>query len=70
MPVVAIWGERDTVTPLAQGEQLVALAPHGRLEVMAGVGHIPQIESPDDFNARLVRVLRTLGPVDSSPPRH
>jgi pimeloyl-ACP methyl ester carboxylesterase len=60
MPVVAIWGERDTVTPLAQGERLVGLVPHGRLEVMSGVGHIPQIESPDAFNALLVRVLSAL----------
>ena len=60
MPVVAIWGDRDTVTPLQQGEQLVALVPRGRLEVMPGVGHIPQIESPDAFNAILVRVLAEL----------
>jgi len=60
MPVVAIWGDRDTVTPLAQGEQLVRLVPHGRLEVMAGVGHIPQIEDPDAFNALLTRTLTSL----------
>src|SRR5690606_7982128 len=34
MPVVAIWGDRDTVTPLAEGERLAALAPRGRLEVL------------------------------------
>lgn len=60
MPVVAIWGDRDTVTPLAQGERLVALVPHGKLEVMPGVGHIPQIENADEFNARLVRALAPL----------
>lgn len=58
MPVVAIWGGRDTVTPLAQGERLVGLVPHGRLEVMPDVGHIPQIEDPDGFATLLVRVLR------------
>ena len=58
MPVVAIWGARDTVTPLAQGETLVRLVPRGRLEVMPDVGHIPQIEDPDGFDALLVRVLR------------
>lgn len=60
MPVVAIWGDRDTVTPLSQGEQLVALVPHGKLEVISGVGHIPQIENPDELNARLVRALAPL----------
>lgn len=69
MPVVAIWGERDTITPLAQGEQLVRLVPHGRLEVLPGVGHIPQIESPDAFNALLVRVLGTLAPGDAATER-
>jgi pimeloyl-ACP methyl ester carboxylesterase len=68
MPVVAIWGDRDTVTPLAQGEQLVRLVPHGRLEVLPGVGHIPQIERPDAFNALLVRSLTT-PPVDSPARR-
>jgi pimeloyl-ACP methyl ester carboxylesterase len=57
------------VTPLAQGQQLVALVPHGRLEVIAGVGHIPQIENPNEFNARLVRVLAPLRRMDSAEPR-
>jgi pimeloyl-ACP methyl ester carboxylesterase len=70
MPVVAIWGDRDTVTPLAQGEQLVALVPNGRLEVIAGVGHIPQIESPDEFNTRLLRALAPLRSMDSARAGH
>lgn len=69
MPVVAIWGDRDTVTPLAQGERLVALVPHGKLEVITGVAHIPQIENPDELNARLVRVLAPLRRMDSAGPR-
>lgn len=60
MPVVAIWGDRDTVTPLPQGEHLVSLLPHGRLEVMPGVGHIPQIESPEAFTEILLRTLAPL----------
>ena len=61
MPVVAIWGARDDVTPLAQGEALVRLVPRGRLEVMPAVGHIPQIEDADGFATLLVRVLREVG---------
>lgn len=66
MPLVAIWGDRDTVTPLAQGEQVVALVPHGRLEVLAGVGHIPQIERPEAFNSLLVRSLAALPRTNSA----
>ena len=37
-----------------------------RLEVLSGVGHIPQLERPDAFNALLVRTLTTLPRVDSA----
>jgi len=60
MPVVAIWGERDTITPLPQGERVVRLLPRARLEVLKDVGHIPQIEGPDAFNELLLRVVKDL----------
>jgi len=60
VPVVALWGARDSITPLPQGERVVKLLPHARLEVMPGVGHIPQIEGPAEFNRRLVSVLNEL----------
>jgi pimeloyl-ACP methyl ester carboxylesterase len=60
MPLTAIWGARDTVTPLAQGERLVALAPGATLEVLASAGHIPQIEAPREFDERLVKALQAM----------
>lgn len=53
MPVLLIWGDRDTVTPLAQGQRLATLAPRAELAVLTGVGHIPQIESPSRFEELL-----------------
>lgn len=55
-----IWGDADTVTPLAQGEALAALAPKARLTVLRGVGHIPQIESPDAFREALLAALERI----------
>ncbi|GHF34706.1 alpha/beta fold hydrolase [Seohaeicola zhoushanensis] len=52
-----IWGDRDSVTPLAQGEALAALAPEAHLQVLEGVGHIPQIEAPEPFRAALLAAL-------------
>ena len=49
LPVLVIWGEEDTVTPLAQGEALAALTPGALLETMPDSGHIPQLETPDAF---------------------
>lgn len=48
VPVALIWGEADTVTPIAQGEALARLmrAPLTRL---SQVGHIPHIEDPAHF---------------------
>ena len=48
VPVALMWGEADTVTPIAQGERLARLmdAPLSRIP---DVGHIPHIEDPAAF---------------------
>lgn len=58
VPTSIIWGAEDTVTPLPQGERLVGLFPSARLSVMNGVGHIPQIEDPEQFNHLLLSFLK------------
>ncbi len=60
MPMVAIWGALDTITPLDQAQALVAAAPNAHLVVMPDVGHIPQIEDTDGFNRRLLDSLASL----------
>jgi pimeloyl-ACP methyl ester carboxylesterase len=60
VPVVALWGDRDTITPLAQGQRVTGLVPGARLVVLPGLGHIPQIEGPDAFNRALVEALGAL----------
>lgn len=52
-PLTLIWGEQDSVTPLAQGRALKHWMPHAELVVIPDVGHIPHIEDP----AALARVL-------------
>lgn len=60
IPVALLWGELDSITPLTQGQHIQALLPHATLEVMPGVGHIPQIEDVALFNATLSKVLSGL----------
>jgi pimeloyl-ACP methyl ester carboxylesterase len=62
LPVVALWGDRDTITPLAQGQRVVGLVPGARLVVLPGLGHIPQIEGPEPFHRALVEALAGLEP--------
>jgi len=62
MPLTLLWGDLDTVTPLQQAHDIVTASPSARLVVLPGVGHIPQIEDAALFNARLIDLLRGLGP--------
>ena len=59
VPVHIIWGEYDTITPMPQGEQLHQLLPRSNLIRLANVGHMPQIEDVDAFNAALFTFLDT-----------
>jgi pimeloyl-ACP methyl ester carboxylesterase len=59
VPVAMIWGDKDTVTPLDQATDLRTLMPQTRLTLLPGVGHIPQIEDPDAFNAALLSTIKT-----------
>lgn len=43
------------------------LVPGSQLHVLRGVGHIPQIESPAEFNAMLLKVLGTMPTTQGSP---
>lgn len=58
LPVVAIWGGRDTITPPEQGRRLVSITPGAELLLLDDVGHIPQLEDPPQFNRLLLDALR------------
>jgi pimeloyl-ACP methyl ester carboxylesterase len=57
LPTLIIWGDRDTTTPLVQGERLKEVISGSELAIMAGVGHMPQIEDPPQFERLLVAFL-------------
>lgn len=58
IPTLVVWGDRDTTTPLPQGQRLAQLIAGARLAVMPGVGHMPQIEDPVQFNRLLLTFLQ------------
>jgi pimeloyl-ACP methyl ester carboxylesterase len=57
VPVSLIWGEADTVTPIAQGETLAQLTKARSFARLPGVGHIPHIEDETGFLAALDAAL-------------
>lgn len=58
VPVLAIAGRRDVMTPLPVMEELISLAPDGRLEVIEDAGHTLPIEAPDRLCALVREFLR------------
>ncbi len=53
IPVVLIWGEKDDLTPLSEGENLNRIIANSKLFVMKDTGHIPMIDSFSEFIAIL-----------------
>ncbi len=58
IPLVAIWGERDMITPVVQGQKLTSLVKGSHMVTLPEVGHIPQLESTVRFNDALLKTLQ------------
>jgi pimeloyl-ACP methyl ester carboxylesterase len=62
VPVLIVWGRRDSIIPVRHGEEAHRSIPGSRLEVFDDVGHMPQLEAPGRFVAVLERFLRETEP--------
>ena len=60
VPALVIAGEEDAVSPPAVAEDMAERLPAGRLAVLPQAGHLPNLETPDAFNAELRRFLDSL----------
>ena len=48
-PVLLIHGEEDTIVSPASAEWAIQQRPDWRLELLPGIGHVPQLEAPELF---------------------
>ncbi len=62
LPVLIIWGARDSIIPAHHGESAHQLIPGSQLEVFDDVGHLPQLEAPARFVTVLERFLTETEP--------
>ena len=69
-PTLIVWGDKDRIIPPAHAYQALEAAPHGRLEIMPGVGHFPQSEDPAGFVEVLTDFLRTTEPSAFTAAEH
>jgi pimeloyl-ACP methyl ester carboxylesterase len=54
MPVLMISGSEDRVNPIDRNAAILAKAvPKARLEIIEGLGHLPEVEAPEKVNAML-----------------
>ena len=57
IPFLLVWGEHDSVIPVAHGRAAHEHVPGSRLEVFASSGHFPQLDEPHRFIDVLVDFL-------------
>jgi pimeloyl-ACP methyl ester carboxylesterase len=67
LPVQLIWGERDSIIPVAHGRAAHDALPGSRLAVLSHSGHFPQLDEPERFLEVLLDfVEETEAAVDAS----
>jgi len=49
VPVKIIWGAEDRILPVAFTKEFSRLMPKAEIHIIAGCGHLPQVEKPDEF---------------------
>jgi pimeloyl-ACP methyl ester carboxylesterase len=58
IPALVIWGEQDSVTPLALGQRLAREIPGARLEVVPSAGHLLLDDAPEAVARLLAEFAR------------
>ena len=62
IPFLLIWGEHDSIIPIAHGRAAHEQVPQSRLEVFADSGHFPQLDEPHRFIDVLVDFVESTDP--------
>jgi len=58
MPVLVVWGEKDRVFPLAQGEKIHSLIPQSQMEIVPGCGHLAPVQCADKLGPTVAHFLK------------
>ena len=69
VPTLVVTGDEDTVYPPATAEAMARRIRGARLAVIAGAGHVSNLEQPDAFNRTVLGFLRAHRDLASPPER-
>ncbi len=69
IPFLLVWGERDSMIPVAHGRAAHALVPTSRLEVFPEAGHFPHLDEPQRFIEVLGDFMDETEPAEMAPER-
>ena len=61
VPALLVWGDADARSPMTVAHQMRDAIPGARLAVIAGAGHVSNLEEPARFNAEVRAFCLTVG---------
>jgi pimeloyl-ACP methyl ester carboxylesterase len=67
MPLLVMWGEHDSLIPVAHAHETHELLPASRLEVFPESGHFPQLDEPERFIDLLGAFIDSTEPAKLDP---
>ncbi|MEZ5210088.1 alpha/beta fold hydrolase [Gordonia sp. (in: high G+C Gram-positive bacteria)] len=67
LPLLVVWGDKDTVIPVHHAHLAGAVIPHAEVEIFAGAGHFPFRDDPDRFVTLLRGFLARTEPNEFDP---
>jgi pimeloyl-ACP methyl ester carboxylesterase len=69
IPFLLIWGEHDSIIPVAHGLRAHEQVAGSRLEIFANSGHFPQLDEPEKFLDVLIDFMDGTDPAQLDPQR-
>lgn len=62
VPVLIIWGNEDTIFPLAHASRIVQMLPHARLCPLERCGHWSPLDAPEEVAQCILEFYRAKNP--------
>lgn len=61
VPTLIIWGEKDGILDVSAAAEWADRIPHAVVEIMAGVGHAPMLEQPEETAELVIDFIKRNG---------